>query len=243
MLTVDFDRLPNLAGLRVLDLGCGAGRHTFEAARRGASVVAVDTDADELATVDGWLDAMRAEGELAADAPAHTVQADARHLPFDDDGFDVVVAAEILEHLRDDRAAMHEIARVVRPGGRVAVTVPRWGPEVVCWVLSSTYHTVAGGHVRIYRESQLRDRLADTGLEVVDRHHAHALHSPYWWLRCTFGIDNQRAWPVRAWHRMLVWDIEQAPWPTRLAEHVLDPVVGKSLVLYLDKPVRAEVAA
>lgn len=243
MLTVDFDRLPNLAGLRVLDLGCGAGRHTFEAARRGATVVAVDTDADELATVDGWLDAMRAEGELAPDAPAHTVRADAGHLPFDDDGFDVVIAAEILEHLHDDRGAMAEIARVVRPGGRVAVTVPRWGPEVVCWGLSSTYHTVDGGHVRIYRESRLRRQLAAAGLRVVDRHHAHALHSPYWWLKCGFGIDNEKARPVRAWHRMLVWDIERAPWQTRVAERVLDPVMGKSLVLYLATAAPGEVAA
>ena len=48
MLTVDFDRLGLEPGDRVLDMGCGAGRHAFEMYRRGADVIAFDMDADEL---------------------------------------------------------------------------------------------------------------------------------------------------------------------------------------------------
>ena len=50
MLTVDFDRLGLRPGDRVLDMGCGAGRHAFEMYRRGADVIAFDQDADELVT-------------------------------------------------------------------------------------------------------------------------------------------------------------------------------------------------
>ncbi len=51
MLTVDYDRLRLAPGARVLDVGCGAGRHAFEAYRRGADVVAFDLDPGELGPV------------------------------------------------------------------------------------------------------------------------------------------------------------------------------------------------
>jgi SAM-dependent methyltransferase len=98
----------------------------------------------------------------------------------------------VLEHLHDDEAAMAELLRVLRPDGTLVVTVPRFGPEVVCWGLSRAYHEVEGGHVRIYRRSQLRDRLGRAGARIVDRHHAHALHAPYWWLKCAVGVERER---------------------------------------------------
>ena len=151
MLTVDFDRLGLRAGERVLDMGCGAGRHSFEMYRRGADVVALDQDADELATVREWFAAMREEGSVPDGAEADVKQGDALALPFPDGEFDRVVAAEVLEHIPDDAAAIAELVRVLRPGGTMAVTVPRWLPEKVCWALSEEYHQVEGGHVRIYR--------------------------------------------------------------------------------------------
>ena len=236
MLTVDFDRLGLRAGERVLDMGCGAGRHAFEMYRRGADVVALDQDADELATVAEWFAAMRAEGLVPAGADADVKQGDALALPFGDAEFDRVVAAEVLEHIPEDDAAIAELARVLRPGGTLAVTVPRYLPERVCWALSERYHQVEGGHVRIYRGSALVAKLQAAGLRLLGRDHVHGLHAPYWWLKCLVGVDDDRHPAVRAYRRLLVWDIEKRPAPTRIAEKVLDPVLGKSLVLYLEKP-------
>ena len=236
MLTVDFDRLGLRAGERVLDMGCGAGRHSFEMYRRGADVVALDQDADELATVREWFAAMREEGSVPDGAEADVKQGDALALPFPDGEFDRVVAAEVLEHIPDDAAAIAELVRVLRPGGTMAVTVPRWLPEKVCWALSEEYHQVEGGHVRIYRGGELAGRLEAAGLRVTGRAHAHGLHAPYWWLKCAVGTTNDDNPLVRQFHRLLVWDIVAQPWPTRWAERVLDPLIGKSLVLYLEKP-------
>lgn len=239
MLTVDFDRLGLLPGDRVIDMGCGAGRHAFEMYRRGADVIAFDADADELHGVSELFAAMRAAQEVPAGAEADVKQGDALSLPFADGEFDRVVAAEVLEHIPNDAGAIAELVRVLRPGGTLAVTVPRWGPEKVCWALSTEYHEVEGGHVRIYRGSELVARLERAGLVLEGRDHVHGLHAPYWWIKCAVGVTRDRHPLVRAYHQVLVWDIMRTRGVSRLtraAERALDPVIGKSMVLYLRKP-------
>jgi SAM-dependent methyltransferase len=235
MLTVDFARLRLAPGDRLLDLGCGAGRHAFEALRRGARVVAMDTDRAELASVGSMFAAMAEEGQIPPGASGTVVAGDATSMPFPDGSFDAVIAAEVLEHIPADQAAMREIARVLRPGGEAAVTVPAWLPERICWRLSDEYHNVPGGHVRIFTRRELTTKIARSGLVVSGHHYAHALHSPYWWLKCAVGVHDD-AHPLAAgYHKLLVWDIMRKPTVTRLADQVLNPLIGKSLVLYADK--------
>lgn len=238
MLTVDLRRLGTGRGDRVLDLGCGGGRHAFALHRAGAHVVALDRELAELAEAAAMLAAMRSAREAPATALGSAVLGDALALPFEDATFDCVIAAEVLEHLPDDQAAMAELCRVLRPGGTLAVTVPRWWPERVCWALAKEYPApaAAGGHVRIYRAGQLAGRLRGTGFRVVGSHHAHALHAPYWWLRCLIGLARDDALPVRLYHRFLVWDITTGARPVRLLERALNPLLGKSFVIYAEKP-------
>jgi SAM-dependent methyltransferase len=223
-------------GDRLLDMGAGGGRHAFEAYRRGADVVAFDQDADELARVREWFGAMKEAGEVPDGAEADVKEGDALALPFADGEFDRIIAAEVLEHIPADIAAIGELVRVLRPGGTMAVTVPRWLPEKICWALSETYHQVEGGHVRIYTGDELVARLIGAGLVYDGKAHAHALHAPYWWLRCAVGIGDEDNPLVKAYHRLLVWDIMRRPVATRLAEQALNPLIGKSLVVYLHKP-------
>jgi SAM-dependent methyltransferase len=236
VLTVDFGRYPVDPGDRVLDLGCGAGRHAFEALRRGAIVMALDTSATELRSVQEMVAAMQAAGEVPPGAQARTVCGDATAMPFPDGSFDRVIAAEVLEHIPADQRALREIARVLRPGGQLAVTVPAWLPERICWSLSADYHNVPGGHVRIYTQPELGAKLAQAGLRPGGHHHAHGLHAPYWWLKCAVGVHDDDHPLARAYHRLLVWDIMKRPAITRLAERALNPLIGKSLVIYADKP-------
>ena len=240
MLTVDYDLLDLRPGMTVLDLGCGEGRHAFEAYRRGAKVVAVDWGVPEVGTTKRWLGAIAAAGEAgrAGDGTAaryEVVRGDLLHLPVPDASVDRVIASEVLEHIPDDVTAMAEIFRVLRPGGRAVVTVPRYGPERICWALSDEYHANEGGHIRIYTAPVVRTRLASVGLTPGASHHAHSLHAPYWWLKCAVGVNRDSA-VVRAYHRLLVWDLTRRPWLTRTAERLLDPLLGKSLVVYADKP-------
>jgi SAM-dependent methyltransferase len=235
MLTVNFEKLVIGAGDRLLDLGCGGGRHAFEALRRGAHVVAMDSDAAELTSVSAMFAAMSEAGEIPDGASGMTIAGDATSMPFPDASFDKVIAAEVLEHIPADQAAMNEIARVLRPGGAAAITVPAWLPERICWQLSDDYHNTTGGHVRIFTRRELATKISRAGLTVGGHHHAHALHSPYWWLKCAVGVHNDDHPLASGYHRLLVWDIMRKPAVTRLADQALNPLIGKSLVVYADK--------
>jgi SAM-dependent methyltransferase len=244
MLTCSYDRLGLHAGDLVLDLGCGFGRHAYEAARRGADVVALDAGLSECEGVASVFAAMVEAGELdPGRVSVAAVQGDGLRLPFDDATFDRVICSEVLEHLHHDDVAMAELTRVLRPGGTMAVTVPRFGPELINWALSDEYHNVEGGHIRIYRRRQLLGRLRASGLEVTGTGHAHGLHSPYWWLRCAVGTTNEDHALVRAYHGLLVRDIVERPRSTRLLDAVLSPLIGKSVVVYLRRPIRSDAAA
>jgi SAM-dependent methyltransferase len=237
VLTVRYDRLGVQPGDRLLDMGSGGGRHAFEAMRRGAVVTALDSDAAEIKDVAAMMQAIVAEEpEVSRFGGAGTATVgDARCLSFSSGVFDRIIAAEVLEHIPEDSLAISELARVLRPGGTIAVTVPRWWPELCTWALSDEYHQVPGGHIRIYRGSALTARLRSAGLECYSSHHAHALHTPYWWLRAAVGVSDDTHPLVRAYHRVLVWDITAHTPITRIPEALLNPILGKSLVIYARK--------
>jgi ubiquinone/menaquinone biosynthesis C-methylase UbiE len=241
VLTVDFDRLGLRSGDRVLDMGCGAGRHAFEVYRRGGDVVAFDMDADELSGVLELFGA-KAAGEVPEGAEADIKQGDALELPFADGEFDRIVAAEVLEHIPADIRAIGELVRVLRPGGTMAVSVPRWLPEIINWKLSDDYHNVEGGHIRIYTDKELTDKVTKAGLELVGKDYAHGLHAPYWWIKCAVGVTNDDHPLAKAYHKLLVWEIMKQPRALQLAGKVLDPLIGKSMVLYFRKPIRTDEA-
>ena len=161
--------------------------------RRGARVVACDMALDRAASRCAALfEAMVEAGEASPDGIGAAVNGDATRLPFPDDTFDRIIACEVMEHIPDDLGALDELARVLKPGGTMAVTIPAWLPEKICWALSDEYHApfVEGGHVRIYTEAELRRRCAAPASSRGAAHHAHALHSPYWWLKCAVGPTN-----------------------------------------------------
>ena len=238
MLTIRFEQLGLQPGDLVLDVGAGFGRHCFEVARRGGRVVALDYAADEVvgtrATLGGMVDA----GEISIDNYVGVLRGDATRLPFEDGNFDRVITSEVLEHIQNDVGAIAEMVRVLKPGGTFAGTVPTWFPEKINWMLSDEYHAPisVGGHVRIYSETELTAKLRSAGLEVTGSHHAHALHSPYWWLKCAVGPRREDSRAVNAYKKFLEWDIVKQPRVTRLADRILNPVLGKSLAVYATKP-------
>lgn len=235
MLTVDFSQIPLEAGMRVLDAGCGNGRHLHEAFRTpGIEVVGVDRNRTDLVNAGETL-CLMAGGE---EGRWLTAQADVTSLPFSNDSFDVVICSEVLEHIEDHRRSVAELVRVLRPGGNLVVTVPRFWPERICWAISRDYHSEPGGHIRIYRKDELIGLLEEAGTRCRAIRYRHGLHVPYWWLKCLVGHRNETFWLVRAYRKFLEWDILRHPSLTVWLERLLSPLIGKSIVFYLKKGYR-----
>jgi SAM-dependent methyltransferase len=234
VLTIRFDRLGVRPGDLVLDAGAGFGRHAFELARLGAAVVALDYAADEVVATRGTFGAMVEAGEIPVERYVGVLRGDATRLAFADNSFDRVITSEVLEHIQADVDAIAEFVRVLKPGGTFAATVPTWYPEKINWMLSDEYHAPksVGGHVRIYTATELKAKLRSAGLTVTGSHHAHALHSPYWWLKCAVGPRRNDVRAVNAYQRLLEWEIMNRPRSMALLERGLAPVLGKSFIVY-----------
>ncbi len=148
------DRLPLVSrGGRavLLDVGCGTGA-TTDALRRHGTVIGVDPSPLALEA-------------CTRRALANLVQGTAESLPMKDGVVDVIVATDILEHLEDDRAALAEFFRVLRPGGYAVVTVPAYR---FLW----SDHDRALMHKRRYVAGELLERSRDAGFRVVQGSYA-----------------------------------------------------------------------
>ena len=169
------------------------------------------------------------------DASWMIARADATKLPFKDNSFDVVICSEVLEHIPENRAAIAELVRVLKKGKKLVVSVPRFLPERICWALSPAYHNEPGGHIRIYRKKELLSLLEDAGTTCWSVRYKHALHAPYWWLKCLVGHKNDTSRAVNLYRRFLEWDIIKRPAWIRMMDKMLNPLIAKSIVFYLNK--------
>ncbi|MDJ0921576.1 MAG: class I SAM-dependent methyltransferase [Henriciella sp.] len=232
MLTARFKLLDLKAGDRVLDLGCGEGRHVHGLHMIGGlDVVGVDLDEPSLEKAQVGLDTL----PDSTGGSTRFQKADATALDFEDNSFDAVICSEVLEHLPDYDAALQEIRRVLKPGGKLCISVPHAWPERICWNLAPPpdgYPYQPGGHIRIFDEVDLKHSVVRRGFKLFRRHHAHGLHAPYWWLKCLFWSRQDDHPLIKTYHNFLVWDLMKKPLLTRALDAILSPIMGKSLVLY-----------
>jgi len=231
IVTIDFRRHFRIApGERVLDLGCGTGRHTIEAARFPGRAVGVDISADDLRAAKFMYDDLKRKGELAG--RADFILGDATRLPFKDAAFDRALCTETFEHIPDDRAGIREFLRVTKPGAPVAVSIPAYWPERAFWALSWDYWHSPGGHVRWYRPGEMRALLEAHGVDVAFERRRHASQSAYWFLRCIHGLPNESFPPVRFTWKLINWHHTRRIKLLERIEAVANLVIGKDLIFY-----------
>jgi ubiquinone/menaquinone biosynthesis C-methylase UbiE len=233
LLTVNFKKLGLNNGDALLDVGCGEGRHVIHAClEHNVLGLGVDISLRDLTIAS---ERFKPFSNYNPHSIFSLQQTDATRLPFSDNSFDKIICSEVLEHIPDYVGVLQEIKRVLKPDGILALSVPRAWPEKICWWLSTDYHQVEGGHIRIFNARQLENEVKAMDFLFLQRHWAHALHSPFWWLKCLLWKSQDNSRIIKLYHRLLVWDLMHKPWPTQALEKILNPLLGKSVVLYFKK--------
>ena len=215
-------------------MGCGEGRHSIGALlETSANVIGLDLSIRDLEIAKSRLN----DFNLSDINTFCTFGVgNINDIPLESDSLDAVMCSEVLEHVDSPEESIQELVRVLKPGGVMALSVPRYLPELICWKLSKEYSETPGGHVRIFKHKQLKNLAVNRGLEYQSFHWAHGLHSPYWWLQCLFWTTKETSSLVRLYHKLLVWDLMKKPLLTKILEAILQPLIGKSLVMYFRKP-------
>ena len=234
MLTVDFRLLDIGKGEKILDAGCGEGRHAFEACRAdGCGVCALDLSQAELRKTKYVLNHMDDCNETGSWWVV--MKGDVLNLPFKDDSFDKIICSEVLEHVKDDEQGIGELVRVLKKGGMMAVTVPTYLSESIYWALSEDYHNHPGGHIRKYQAQQLIAALRRNNLRIFALRWEHAFHTVYWLLRCIFGLKNESALIPSLYYYFLEQEIISQSRFVGLMEGVCNFFFPKSIVIYTQK--------
>jgi SAM-dependent methyltransferase len=149
---------------RIVEIGCASG-YTLQLLRQ------TFTDAT-LIGADPFEEVLSAVAEKLPDVPL--LQFDLLKCPLPDGFADGVVMLNVLEHIEDDNAAIHQIFRILRPGGVACIEVPA-GPS-----LFDLYDRILQ-HYRRYRMRDLTAKLESTGFEVVERSHLGFFVFPAFW--------------------------------------------------------------
>lgn len=234
MNTIKYPNLELKSDQLLLDMGCGEGRHSIGALlETSANVIGLDLSITDLNIAKSRLSDFDISG---LDTFCSFGVGNINSIPFENSSIDAVMCSEVLEHIDSPEESIKELIRVLKPGGVMALSVPRYLPELICWKLSKEYSKTPGGHVRIFKHNQLKDLAVSNGLEYRSFHWAHGLHSPYWWLQCLFWKTKETSYVVKQYHKLLVWDLMKKPLLTKILEMILQPLIGKSLVMYFRKP-------
>ena len=233
MLTFDFKKINLPPGSKVLDVGCGEGRHIFGILNEFEDVYCYGLDQD-IPSLNKCKEGLEFFKELDLNSTVFQ-QGSIYQLPFKENFFDLIICSEVLEHLDDYHAAIDEIYRVLKPGGKFLSSVPSYWPEKICWSLSSGYQNMPGGHVRIFKKYQVIDEIVDHGFEYDHSERFHGLHSAYWWLRCLFWNSQDSNYFVKIYKKFLEYQILQSPRWLNNFEKIINPVFGKSIAFYFKK--------
>ena len=217
----------------LLDVGCGEGRHIFGVMQDYPLMkcIGIDMDHESIKIAEEGYDYFKSISQ----AGAEFLKGSAYNIPFPDNFFDLVICSEVLEHLHEYNDAVKEMHRVLKPGGKLYASVPASWPEKICWNLSKDYQNQPGGHLRIFNQKKLVSEIQDEGFLFLSSERFHAIHSPYWWLRCFFWNSQDSNFIVKLYKKVLERHILKKPLFIDMIDKLLNPILGKSFSMYFEK--------
>ena len=233
MLTFNFKKYDLKNDGVLLDVGCGEGRHIFGVMQDYPLMkcIGIDMDHESIKIAEEGYDYFKS----ISHAGAEFLKGSAYNIPFPDNFFDLVICSEVLEHLHEYNDAVKEMHRVLKPGGKLYASVPASWPEKICWNLSKDYQNQPGGHLRIFDQKGLVSEIQEEGFIFLSSERFHAIHSPYWWLRCFFWNSQDSNFIVKLYKKILERHILKKPLLIDIIDKLLNPILGKSFSMYFEK--------
>jgi len=229
--TFEFNAL-NLKKIKqMIDVGCGNGRHLKSLSHKiqDAEIIGIDHSEKEIESLKKEFNGYICKNNNSI----NFIHDDIRRIPVKDNSQDLVICSEVLEHVPNYEQVVSECYRLLKPGGVLLISVPTYTPESLCWLFSKKYRQAPGGHIRIFKTSQLKESFHRRGLKLFNHHRQHALHSIYWILRSKNNMEETKF--LKSFHEILVKQMfGQAPFAAFI-EKLLNPLFGKSECFYLLK--------
>ncbi len=228
---IDPDHLALNSGARLLDVGCGTGRHLLELSRYPGALVGLDASFDDLRKMLYMFKLTAHERPIAADV--RIVQGAGEQLPFSDEFFRQVICTETLEHVPDDREVLRELVRVLQPGGVLVISVPDEYSERLLWKFSPRYRNTPGGHVRIYKRKEIAALLTEAGVAPFATQFRHSLESMRWLVHSVIDREWGKPGPITKGIRWLLDTPSHRNWKLLAGwDAVGNRLLPKSVVVY-----------
>ncbi|MBL8849961.1 MAG: class I SAM-dependent methyltransferase [Planctomycetaceae bacterium] len=164
-------------GARVLDVGCGRGVALRALARAGFEAHGFERSADAVQGVDPRVQVRIADDLSAADYP--------------EDYFDAVIIWHVLEHVRNPGEVLLEIARILKPGGRIIVAVPNYSSLQSRWAGSAWFHLDLPRHLYHFPVAALHDLLENSGFACRSEHHFSLRQNPFGWIQSVLNRSTR----------------------------------------------------
>lgn len=156
-------------GARILDVGCGRGVALRSLAQAGFETHGFERSRDAVRGIDPRVQVRIADELAEADYPAEF--------------FDTVIIWHVLEHVRHPDELLREVARILKPGGRVIVAVPNYSSLQARWAGSAWFHLDLPRHLYHFPVSGLRTLLENCGFECRSEHHFSLRQNPFGWIQ------------------------------------------------------------
>lgn len=157
------------SGARILDVGCGRGVALRSLVEAGFESHGFERSADAVHGIDPRIQVRIAEDLAAADYPPES--------------FDSVIIWHVLEHVRNPGELLLEVARILKPGGRVIVAVPNYSSQQARWAGSAWFHLDLPRHLYHFPVAGLRQLLENCGFDCRSEHHFSLRQNPFGWIQ------------------------------------------------------------
>ena len=190
---IDFEKLNIKQDTKILDIGCGTGQVYLPLAQKGYKIIGFDLNIKRLK-------GLRGNCELKNIRPQLLI-ANGKEMPFNFDVFDIVVCREVLEHVENPREMLESIYKVLKPDGRLCISVPSSHTETYFQLVNPEWLEMAG-HINVFSKNKLKVMLEENGFKVVETQGENFFYTFFWFFHSIVRTKHDGTGKILNHHKL-----------------------------------------